>query len=591
MVSFFKQFWRASSKSKKLFYRTMSIRTRVLSICFSLCLLESPSLEAAENSALQEASSYFHEDQSLPFEEAVSRILQLSEINHSVTVNKISDVDIRFFVIDTEKMRNDGIAAIGDVLISQIKSNFIVDRDKDIFVDRDFLALVLTNSFYDVLGFLETASMAESAFNQGETVEFVENLSHVMGGISNLKRLKLIRGSQLKQDNEWHPRRLADYIVDGLDLYESTDIIALAMAPIILHEFGHIDSGTQGYFLESIVRNFLRSNIKEGEELADKYAIEKFDILLRNFSKDVEGFTLTYMIQASVATLKLLREQVYFDAFDGLRGLRAESYRNRVYYKNCTEIPEFSSFPLLSTERINFVLDLEFPILTDSEYQYVRNGFLKSSSSGTHAHHFSRASDYEKIINAHLPFSVEGIFPELDPIFAAFLEDDPAKLNVRSVQNGIGVSFNDFSFKISEVYSFERAVNCEGDCWVAYGNRSDGSSIEVIGPKENLSEVVLNVRFPPISDKFDETSEYSMSLVAMVRFFLNAHGKNTELVSEEELELFYKSSIYEALISSRSIAFQCGAVTASLEFDGLIHEIRTLNDDDWLQIRIFRSPE
>ncbi len=549
------------------------------------------SLEAAERDDLAKSTDYFHEAQTAAFEDAVVKILTLSEISMSASVNKISDADLRFFVVDATKMMNEGVDGIGELSAKQIKNNFLVDRDGDIFIDRDFLSLILVNAFNDAFGFVQTFGMGQEAMTQGLPIDFVQNIAIVMGGINNLDRLATIRNLNSPPENEWHPRNVADYVVQATQSFEMQDILVLSLAPIVLHEIGHIQSGTQGYFLDSVIRNFLNSKIREIEGAADEYAIAKFDTLLLNYSQSVEVFELITMTQATLGTLKLLRDQVYFDAFEGLRGLDAEAYRSRVYYKNCVDHPETASLPINSFERIDHILDLQFPKLTASEFASVKAGFLKSSSSGTHSHHFSRAFDYAAVVDAHSPVSIEGVFSRSDPAYLAFLDDNPTKLPVLEVEGGLGVSKDEFLENLTEAFQFEEAVNCEHGCWVGKALLGGTASIEIVGPEENISEAILNARVLAINtvSSSDESAEYAMTMGAMQRFFLNAHGSTGEMVGNEALDAFLQSPIFEVVVWSRAVALQCGAVTTVVDFGGLTHEIRTLNSDGWLQVRITES--
>lgn len=571
--------------------KTRFLLSLLLSLTFFMFGSWSQTLGAAENDDLSKSKAYFHEPQAAPFEDAVARILSLSEISMSVSVNKVSDADLRFFVVDIIKMMNEGVDGIGGLSAEQLRNNFLVDRDGDIFVDRDFMSLILVNAFFDTFGFVQSFEMGQEALMQGYPIDFVQNMVIVMGGINNLNRLATIRNLNSPPDNEWHPRNVADYVSQATQSFEMQDILVMALAPIILHEIGHIQSGTQGYFLDGIIRSYLSSQVRQIEDAADNYAVEKLDRLLRNYSQSVEVFELVTMTQATLGTLKLLRDQVYFDAFEGLRGLGAEAYRSRVYYNNCVDHPETAALPINSFERIDHILDLQFPKLTASEFASVKEGFLKSSSSGTHSHHFSRAFDYAAVVGAHSPVSVEGMFAPSDPAYLAFLDDDPTKLPVLEVEGGLGVSKDEFLENLTGAFQFEEAVNCESGCWVGKALDGGTASIEIVGPEENISEVILNARVSAIDTgtSGDEAKDHVMTLGAMQRFFLNAHGNTQEMVGNEALDAFLQSPIFQAVVWSRAIALQCGAITTVADFGGLTHEIRTLDANGWLQVRVFET--
>jgi len=544
--------------------------------------------KAAESSDLILAKPYFHMEQSEVILEAFSRIVRMGDIAGGVSLNEVGDAKFRFFLIDTDQATRDGIDRIGNVSIDQIKNNFLVDRDGDIFIGFRYISLILLNAYNDVLGLAQSHRMIDFALNQGKSEEFLDNIPYVMSSVSDTHRISLIRSFGAKSDNEFSPFNLAVLSIALVGMLELEDLYVFSFAPIVLHEIGHIKTGSQGFFLRGLLDDYIKSEMHKNEKEADDFAIEKLKILLENYTQKTNINQFVYNVQATRATLKLLRDQVYFDAFEDLRGLSTESYMKRVFYKDCNKEPSTAKYPINSIERIWFVADMKYPILTELEFLEVREGFLNSLNGGTHSHHFSRRQRYGAVISSHAQgVSNGGGYPEVDPAFTAFLENRPKELEIFELEDGIGVSFTEFKQAFNERFIFTEAVNCSSRCWVGRESQGGTTIIEVVGPEENLTEVRLTTRVSlPDEQMAEQRKKYVNNIGYMLRFLLSTNKSTAELSQEQLSESIEASNILRKLTSSRKVALQCGAVTDIYVLGGLLYEIRTINDNGWLQVSV-----
>lgn len=273
--------------------------------------------------------------------------------------------------------------------------------------------------------------------------------------------------------------------------------------------------------------------------------------------------------------------------------MSAESYIKRVFYRSCLKEPSITDYPINSIDRILFILDMEYPVLTEQEFLDVRNGFLSSLNSGTHSHHASRVQRYGAAISSYAVDHGGGdVYSEVDPALSSFLNNEPKELAVFELQNGIGVTFSQFTRPFDDHFTFSEAVNCSSKCWVGREKNGGASIIEIVGKEENLTEVRMMTRVAlPDEQSANQREQYVNNIGYMARFFLSANRRTAEMSQEQLDEGGVMSDVLKKMTDARDVALQCGVATDVYQLDGLLHEIRTISRGGWMQVSISKGTD
>lgn len=239
--------------------------------------------KAAGDSDLISAETYFHVDHSDVLLKAFNVIVEMGEIEGNVSLNQISDAKFRFFLIDADRAAQDGVSRIGGVSVDKIRGNFLVDQDGDIFIGSRFISFILVNAFNDVLGLAQAHSVLNSSLISGDSEEAAGDLAGLMGSVADIDRISLIRRFAEGSNSDFDLTGLADLSNSLMGMLGMEDLLVFSLAPIVLHEIGHIENGSQGFFLSEVLENYIKSRMLRDEDKADEFAVEKLKTLLENY--------------------------------------------------------------------------------------------------------------------------------------------------------------------------------------------------------------------------------------------------------------------------------------------------------------------
>lgn len=504
-------------------------------------------------------------------------------------------------------------------VLNALEGNALAIPPDLILLDEQFVAELIAYVYFDVIGFTESMLVSMSAVDGSISTEEAELRVTVLGVVGDYRRYRLLRQSRTENDSESAPVRIDEYIDIAVGTFEISGFFELVLAPVILHELGHLKSGEQGGLFEdwieagvSAYREWKASRRLSLEVAADEYALGKISSLLRSIwsREDVPDLDKLVKTQALVSVGKFMRDVVVLDALDGFRGLKTEELMLKLDHRACDlDVPRESSI-LLDVNHIVSADRRYFPVLTQAEFDGLRERTRQRVQNGSHPHHFLRVNALFDLIGNQTPFPVDSSWlGQPGEFLAAMYNNEPSKLSVPLAGTGIGISVDDLLSPWGRELSFQQGVNCpKGMCGVAY-TRDIASFkavnldafIEFLGPRSNpfLLRVVIPMFGTSTNDRDQVESgddaalaSFLQALGSIMRLFINLEEQHIlpqeRTSSSSTMDSIPESTmeVIELFITLRELALRCGAVSSSSLVGDRVVSIRTLNSQGLWEIEV-----
>ena len=507
-------------------------------------------------------------------------------------------------------------------VLNTIKGNALAIPPDLILLDDKFVAELIAYVYSDVLGYYQSLEVSMNAANDPIATEQAALYGVALGVVGEYHRFRSLRQSRTENYSEFAPLQIDKYIDSALEVFEISGLYELVLAPVILHELGHLESGEHGGYFEGWIEaavsaygEWQASRRLSLEEAADEYALGKISSLLRSIwsQGDVPGLDTWGKTQTLISVGKFMRDVVFLDSLDGFRGLKTEELMLKLDHRACDlDVPpgtEANSI-FLDPDHIVWADRRYSPVLTHSEFDELRERTRQRVQNGSHPHHFLRVNALFDLIGNQSPFPIDSsALGQTGEFLTAMYNDDPSKLSVPVTGTGIGISVDDLLAPWGRDLSFQQGVNCpKGMCGVAYtrditafkammGDGDLNGFIEYLGPRSN--PVLLRVVMPMFGprgqvDLGDPAflSPYLLAMGAIGRLYLNLaeqHLPQQERTSPSTTSDSVPDSSMEILgqySSLRYIALQCGAISSRNLVGDRVVSIRTLNSQGLWELEV-----
>ncbi len=387
-----------------------------------------------------------------------------------------------------------------------------------------------------------------------------------------------------------------DQILGGPDSYLkewTTEQLVCLLAPVVLHEIGHLESGGAGamFGYSADLAGRIRGPIQRRfETRADDFMLEHVSHLLANMAPGKRAIAAIPFL----ASIRYIQNQAIGEGFIGFRGLTLRELFISLFHKPCGKSWNFEEHDEIDHGYINAL-----PLMTSREFAAVRDAMLPAIRS-THPHMFIRskrlADDVEKEIGGHDYFGWHRIVDEQANLVEAVIANDPRLMRrddvsaIRMVPSGAPqteIRLKDLLGDLSSAIQFEKAVNCAKlDCWVGHFTDGRPGFVEIIGPADNLQYARLTFRLfgndPQGRLNGQDLNGYAANMILLFQVLSNVFDID---LKPEELKAM-SSDFLKAIMEFRRAAIVCGGANLTLIQGKVVVQIYTMNPGDWGSIVI-----
>ena len=492
-------------------------------------------------------------------------------------------------------------SALGRDIAQYVQRNAVTRQPNIIVFDYRLVNDVLINALNDLSAL---GQALESMHNRGMldlSRDDAKEELHKWSLVVDYYRYQILRAT-LSGTSSFDSTAMARKVAEGFRESNTTAPVAPALAPIVLHELGHLQASTQGQLvepIETLVKNILeypaRQKLLRAEEAADEFAANQLKASFLRLSQDpktAKSAQANEGLEAVIATLKYLRDVALVDGFQTFRGLQPEDLFVNFVHKDCSKEPKTKDMHFANPGKIQFAYFEYFPVLTTQEFQQIRTGLLRRIQSGTHPHHFSRAG---RILS-----SIEPQFSESDGrairerilgpaafFLEAVIQDDPLLLR-KDLKGNIGMTRVAALKGIEVGFDVVPGATCvSNECWVGTLKSKRPGFVEIIGPPGNLRRLRLTLPMfgnQGVASLNDANAEaYIENMAVVLRFATNATGEQVDLNSPET---FARSKAAGMIVTFRKMLLDCGAATFQYREGGRTIIFRTVNDQGWVSIEV-----
>ncbi len=366
-----------------------------------------------------------------------------------------------------------------------------------------------------------------------------------------------------------------------------SDVIAIpfaaALAPILLHELGHLRTEYEGAFVGDFARyadDKIRELSRRQEMAADDFAVERIERAARQhpLSTSMGGYAFD-LRNGLYTTGTMLEDIAFYSKFNRFREMNTQLIGSRIIYneEDCSR----SIRGFFDVDLIADVAEVLMPILTTIELKDLQRKDVARESA--HGHVSSRSTAFLPPavrqfgdIEPHSTFSSTVrrlLSSELDATTTEELKkayvDDVARIYPKLPRFGVKIPTDYEDRLVSLGYRKDQAASCPFDnCWLF--SNSAGAFIE-FGIRNNsivyASFYVRNFsRFPKQWDgAWQEETEYSNARhIANIATFLSMAQLFTDsiVVVESSSNSFFEK-LHKCGFSGMAITSSKGMLTAS----------------------------
>lgn len=601
-------------------------------------------------------------------EAGLNRIATNAGISRPIAVNKPYDESVtNLYILDLADVSEKKVARLRPGLrrvIGSLRDNAIALPPDIVVMDIALVGRILENAFADLLMLQQKPGEATG-----------DNLIEILSDHHRIRTMRLNKKLIDDRDDEWFKtgyggvRVFWPLIVDKLTDAKLVELFATSLAPVLLHEIGHLDAGTAGHLFpdledvrraakdlsRDVSRYLLGNRIKEIEDAADRFSLAKVQAYLARMMDSppsrgvpvpewvashpmpedlpfheqllMQG-TLFMLMRAQESDIalferqlvassgKYFRDEVLTEAFHQFRGISAEDNLVRFFHRDCNL--ETADDPLEYNDYDDLVRGERgfYPILTQSDWNRLRDRFFQHVSAGTHAHNFYRAA---AIFSASRDGSVSSNPQaiELDrgaQLFNALMSDSPSIIEP-DFDGSTRLKTTRLLRHLEEQMQFEDAISCkELKCRVGRFKNdpeipiTSNAFIEIASDaKDNV--VFARFAFPlfviPREQWNTENHDkgllrQALEFMVSVRFVQNAFGVELKAPTEREASdgswservVRTPSDPAERFLRFRARVLKCNAASERIEVPGeFTIEYRTLTSDRWIGIEISPPPK
>ena len=362
----------------------------------------------------------------------------------------------------------------GHRLSEIVRNNFVAISPNIIVIDDAFLSMLVATAFNDGVGYTQATMYTrnipvtlESKILSPE-VQRVMHISEMFAAAATYQQYTNVLAilDPAEERDSW--REVAKGLASMWDDGERIDtdpggtrklmqrMFVTSLGPVFAHELGHLDHGQSGQLAASgLLGSIAVVTQRDAERQADLYAARFMERRLeeiRRVNGDNEAL-FSFEAQPLFWFVKLLRELALAEAFHDFRGLTAQDALMSIEHRGCAKAPTL--YPINAGDFWRSEQN-EIPVLTESEWQTMRERMLRRRATASHDDAIMRARDILARLDENFVPAVASVL-EYIKFFDAITKDDPTILE-RDPMPGIGMNASTFMQKFTGLGTFERAA-------------------------------------------------------------------------------------------------------------------------------------
>jgi hypothetical protein len=553
----------------------------LLVICLSGCTAAPPDLHSAviDQQDLLSGSTAFTQQVG----EGLGRIVRMAAISKEVRVNqpyKASQINI--YIVDRRQIlaASPRMSPMLRTGLSALEDNAIALPPDIVLVDLAFAGKVLSNAVADLV--MQLQMQDQDAVHA--------KILDVLSDYDRIRALRLEKDLTGRDDETWIRVGFANHRVvwpmmtEGLAKAQLGAIFSSALAPVVLHEIGHLVQGSMGHAAElrqdtvKTAAYLANQETRKVEDAADAYALEHLRLYLSKVTavpanpgmplqewvktdpvpadgdamQKLLGMSFSYFLLevqrksagprlehlAVAASGKYFRDEVLAEALQGFRGFAAEDTLVRLYHKPCDLEGEPAAVIFNDATALVKAERGLYPVFTASEWESLRAKFFSHVSGGTHSHNFYRAARLISLSGSTA--SDEAVALDRGALFfPALLSNDPGLIEP-DFKKRTRIPVERLLRLLNDQLLFEPAINCHRlTCRVGRfkpdpsGDPVSQAFMEVISDSEGFV-VFARFVFPLIvvplrewrsPEQTQQLQRQAVELTTSLRFVANAFGQ------------------------------------------------------------------
>ena len=484
-------------------------------------------------------------------------------------------------------------------LLPNIANNVLAVLPATIVFDKDLIAALTVNGLDDAAQFIQALRAAQK-LGPRTRPEAADSEIEKFSALGDIKRYRAIRNNRQNLNSETTANGLMPQIIKMLEEDASGRAIALPrftmiLAPIVLHEIGHLRRGVAGAYQDALggPLGATVSLILQEETAADDFAIERMQRMIRRMAGDqtVNEADLAMRAQTAMSTIKYMRDDVLEDTFNQFRELSTEDLLITAVHWDCNERKGIEALSLDDPDRVRIAYRGRTPLLTRSEFDEMRTRIRQRIANGTHSHHFIRGDRFLAAIERERQLDRLGMFTSSLAFLEATVRNEPIRLYPNPGTASVGLSFDEISAFWPDAEVIPGATCPEGMCAVVRFKDHAGFA-EVTGSMKDLGSV--RITFPllgPKSARQDENPEeyakYLMFGLLLVHSVVGDQRTGADRAKKKGSPL---DAAGQLLTQVRTMSLKCGAGFALKRIGKRLVAIRTLNEKNWVTLDVEPLP-
>jgi hypothetical protein len=546
--------------------------------------------------------------------QALTNLLRVAEPRLTLAVNSDRAADVQVIVVNANAAENHTVASVKrfEEVLDAVKGNMLALSTSKIIIDKNFVSKLMLNAWLDQI---QAGYGFDEAFKTGgsDIHNFEEVMASRYNPIGDYGRYRFL--------NRWRSGLIDPTYADDLskvDVGLEGTLFTAALAPVLLHELGHLRQETAGNFLDIIgnIIDLIRTpRIRAAEDNADAYASEKITAYLTTLSKNDYSPALIGL----TATVKLLRDELIEEGFSGVRGLQASDYFSGVYSGDCQEKPSYMPPDVLYDRAIVAALGAlygeevesfiapqavlfadvtdssNFPLLTKAEFGGLRDRIVKSQNA-SHAHRILRAERVAQAVKKAWearPDSDKTRQKDADRTFAQFMgapgelltalvNDDEHKLAPTAPFMHTHATFDKVAQELPAL-TFAAPANC-GSPACRIGTFKDGSPgfVEFHGDVSGIAMIraVLPVKFTDTSPSGQQAAGKYVEVMSKLLLESLGEVKASDMAAAQSMKSFVMLRFF------LTHTLQCGVFSGRVDDVDPVVSFRAVNPEGWIELQI-----
>lgn len=319
----------------------------------------------------------------------------------NVVINKIPDsggISIILVNLNTNE-----ISTELQGFMSLCKNNIVSVGSRYIVVDEDVVKLLCVFVYNDMIGMINSDIFNQLEGNQTELQKRKHKISYNQSQLHNLDAmaiyLKKFGNIDLGYIDELYSAitLMMGDCKEDMDFGFFVPIFTSAIAPLLLHEMGHISQNSVGCLIDprKVVDKSVAAALKESEQAADDYALER---LRRQILVQKSMYTFgRHKLSAEaglVYIVRFLKMMQFSNRMFGFRGMPMPMLGCQFAYREPIVCLEHDK-NVLSSENISDVREVLLPLLTEDEWKMISGN--STNIMRTHVDSFIRGMLFDEL--------------------------------------------------------------------------------------------------------------------------------------------------------------------------------------------------